>query len=86
MGTYKRFLAAKSIAETAQSEANLLFALWMGFCTTHYLTGLAAAEVLVGAYVGTMQGFLMMATNLPLENWGLTSADRVNIFLQAEFA
>lgn len=79
------------------TAANLLFALWMGFCTTHYLTGLSTAQVASGAYVGTMQGFLMISVIMVLiptivvneRNWKVValqeSEERYRQLTQAAF-
>jgi len=40
------------------SAVNLIFALLMGFLTTHYLVGLTPAQISSGAYVGVIQSFL----------------------------
>lgn len=48
------------------TAANLFFALLMAFFTTHFLTGLTAAEVASGAYLIPIRSFLMMSVVIVL--------------------
>jgi len=48
------------------TAANLLFALLVGFFTSHYLKGLTPAEIASGDYVPTVQSFLAIAVLVTL--------------------
>jgi len=48
------------------TAASFLLAMLMGFLTTHYLKGLTPAEIEAGAYVGTLQSFLVISVLIVL--------------------
>jgi len=48
------------------TTANLMFALLMGFLTTHFLRGLTPGEIKTGDYIDAMQGFLAISIVMSL--------------------
>ncbi|HSY16741.1 MAG TPA: MASE1 domain-containing protein, partial [Candidatus Acidoferrales bacterium] len=48
------------------TAANLLLAVMMSFCTTHYLKGLTPVEIASGTYVGMLQSFLVISVLITL--------------------